>query len=184
VVSWGLTRTTRERFMLHLSRLLATSCAISVILVSLPIDAGIGDKDLPPLNGQKTKLLYTVSGVTDTGALATVFHCTSTERDGGKTIELGIEVFDLFGSRANDVTAGDGVTSMPPGHTRTLSTHATVGFGNEAEINTGTVAQGSARIIASSKNVLCSAMLVDAVNNAPTSMVMLPVFRTTKQGGM
>ena len=170
--------------MPHLSRLLAAICAIAVVLVSLPTSAGIGDKDLPLLNGQKTKLLYTVSGVTDTGVLATVFHCTSTERDGGKTIELGIEVFDLFGNRANDVTAGEGVTFMSPGHTRTLSTQATVAFGNETDINTGTVAQGSARIIATSKNVLCSAMLVDAVNNAPTSMVMLPVFRATKQKGM
>ena len=57
--------------MPHQSRLLAAICAITVSLVSLPTDAGIGDKDLPLLNGQKAKLLYTVSGVTDTGALAT-----------------------------------------------------------------------------------------------------------------
>ena len=72
--------------MPHLSRLLAAICAITVILVSLPTDAGIGDKDLPLLNGEKTKLLYTVVGVRDASNLATVFHCTSTERTGGKTI--------------------------------------------------------------------------------------------------
>ncbi len=80
--------------MPHLSRLLAAICAITVILVSFPSGAGIGDKDLPLVSGEKTKLLYTVVGVVDIGNLATSFHCTSTERMGGKTIHLGIEVFD------------------------------------------------------------------------------------------
>jgi hypothetical protein len=38
--------------------------------------------------------------------------------------------------------------------------------------------------IGTSKNVLCSAMLVDANNSPPTSMVMLPVSRSAKPGGM
>jgi hypothetical protein len=92
--------------MPHLSRLLSAICAITVILVSLPTNAEIGDKDLPLLNGQKTKLLYTVVGVKDYADLAT------------------------------------------------------------------------------SKNVLCSATLVEFFNSPATSMVMLPVFRATKQGGM
>ena len=79
--------------MRHLSRLLAAVCAITVSLVSLPTDAGIGDKDLPLLNGEKTKLLYSVVGVTNAATTATSFHCTSTERSGGKAIQLGIEVF-------------------------------------------------------------------------------------------
>jgi hypothetical protein len=170
--------------MPHLSRLLAAICAITVILVSLPTDAGIGDKGLPLLNGQKTKLLYTVVGVADAPSLATSFHCTSTERAGGKTIQLGVEVFSESGTLMNDVTVGFGQVSVPPGETYTLSTRLTAAFNDDNDISTGDVGQGSARIIATSKNVLCSVMLVDAINNAPNSMVMLPVFRATKQGGM
>ena len=170
--------------MPHLSRPLAAVCAITVILVSLPTDAGIGDKDLPLLNGEKAKLLYTVVGVTDSPSIATSFHCTSTERTGGKTIQLGIEVFSWAGLPQNDLAAGEGVESVSPGYTVTLSTQDTLVFSDDGLINTGNVLQGSARIIASSKNVLCSAMIVDPVNNPPTSMVMLPVFKATKQGGM
>ena len=170
--------------MPHLSRLLAAICAITITLVSLPTDAGIGDKDLPLLDGEKTKLLYTVVGVTNSSGLATAFHCTSTERTGGKTIQLGIEVFNPVGVLANDVAIGEGSVSMLPGHTATLSTRLTSPFFEDDEINTGLVNQGSARIFATSKNVLCAAMIVDPVNDPPTSMVMLPVFRATKQGGM
>ena len=170
--------------MPHLSRLLAAVCAITVILVSLPTDAGIGDKDLPLLNGEKTKLLYTVVGVADWAAISTSFHCTSTERENGKTIEVGIEVFDGQGKLENDVAAGEGTQSIEPGATVTLSTQETILFAEDNIIDTGPVTQGSARIFATSKNVLCSAMLLDPANVVPTSMVMLPVFRMTKQGGM
>jgi hypothetical protein len=40
--------------MPHLSRLLAAICAVTFLSVSLPVRAGIGDKDLPLLNGEKT----------------------------------------------------------------------------------------------------------------------------------
>ncbi len=170
--------------MPHPSRLLAAVCAVTVILVSLPSDAGIGDKELPLLNGEKAKLLYTVVGVTDRNDLTTVFHCTSTERDNGKTIQLGIEVFEHDGGVANDIALGSGTVSIPPGHTATVGTQDTQVFVVRVIINTGTIQQGSARIIATSKNVLCSAVLVNASIASPTSMVMLPVFRATKQGGM
>ena len=171
--------------MPHLSRLLAVVCAITVILVSLPSYAGIGDKDLPLLNGQKTKLLYTVVGVMDDDHLTTVFNCASTERRNGKTIEIGIEVFDKIGWLINEIAVGEGTISVAPGHHVTLNTRGTLAFDEDENINTGGVInQGSARIFATSKNVLCSAMIVEIYNNPPTSMVMLPVFRMTKQGGM
>ena len=170
--------------MPHLSRMLAAICAITVILVSLPSNAGIGDKDLPLLNGEKTKLLYTVVGVLDTNDMATSFHCTSTERVGGKTIRLGIEVFNTSGILSNDVTAGAGTFPVAPGRTATLSTRDTSAFFEDNLLATGVIGQGSARIIATSKNMLCSAMLVDPINATPTSMVMLPVSRSAKPGGM
>ena len=170
--------------MLRFSRLLAAICALTALFVSLPTDAGIGDKDLPLLNGEKAKLLYTVVGVMDSVVLATSFHCTSTERENGQEIQLGIEVFDDFGDLANDVATGAGRISILPGRTVTLSTRDTSAIFESNFIDTGVIFQGSARVFATSKNVLCAAMIVDAVNSPPTSMVMLPVFKATKQGGM
>ncbi len=170
--------------MPHLSRLLAAICAITVILVSLPTDAGIGDKDLPLLNGQKTKLLYTVTGVRDSSNLATLFHCTSTESTSGKDIRLGVEVFQWDGTSTNDIASNFGVEIISPGRTVTLATQSISSFSEDDAMNTGAIFQGSARIFATSKNVLCAAMIVDPINDPPTSMVMLPIFRATKQGGM
>jgi len=170
--------------MPHLSRLLAAICAITVILVSLPSDAGIGDKDLPLLNGQKTKLLYTVVGVTNfDNELATAFHCTSTEPSGGSDIHVGIQVFYEGGNLVNDVAADEGSFTLGPGRTRTTSTQNTT-FNEVNNIDVDQIDQGSARIVATSKKVLCTAMLLESENSPPTSMVMLPVFRMTKQGGM
>jgi hypothetical protein len=123
-------------------------------------------------------------GVSDWIATATSFHCTSTERTGGKTIQLGIEVFNRVGVLLNDVDIGDGAWSLLPGNTVTLGTRDSLVFVEDDLLNTGLVAQGSARIFANSKNVVCTAMIVDVLNNPPTSMVMLPVFKATKQGGM
>ena len=170
--------------MRYLSRLLAAVCAITVIFVSLPTDAGIGDKGLPLLGGEKTKLLYTVTGVRDSTTLATLFHCTSTERTDRPVLRIGVEVFNYDTTPANDVTAGDGDGTIVPGGTVTFGTQDTASFGEDELIGTGTINQGSARIFATSKNVLCAAMIVDPINDPPTSMVMLPVFRATKQGGM
>jgi hypothetical protein len=170
--------------MPHLSRLLALSCALTFLFASLPSEAGIGDKDLPLLNGQKTKLLYTVVGVRDSLNSATVFHCTSTERTGGKDIRLGIEVFYSDGGLANNVAVGEGRVDLIPGQTSTLSTRETAVFFVDRDIGARGINQGSARIFADSKNVLCSAMIVDPLNDPPAAMVMLPVFKGTKQGGM
>jgi hypothetical protein len=164
--------------------LLAVICAIAVILVSLPTDAGIGDKGVPPVGGEKTKLLYTVVGVRDSTTLATLFHCTSTDRSGGPVIRIGVEVFNYDTTLKNDVTAGDGDDVIVPGGSVTFGTQDTASFEEDEVIGTGTVNQGSARIFATSKNVLCSAMIVEVANDPPTSMGMLPVFKATKQGGM
>ena len=136
------------------------------------------------LNGQKTKLLYTVVGVRDSSNLATLFHCTSTERMGANDIWVGVEVFQWDGTSTNDIASNAGVEIISPGRTVTLGTRDTLAFSEDDLMATGLIYQGSARIFATSKNVLCAAMIVDPINNPPTSMVMLPVFRATKQGGM
>lgn len=167
-----------------LSRLLGVICTVTFVLVSLPSNAGIGDKDLPLILGQKVKLLYTVTGVRDSATMATSFHCTSTEKAGGNSIVVGIEIFNYDGVLANDVTLGDGEVTASPGRTVTLSTSNTAVFAEDNTINATNIDQGSARIMSDSKNLVCSAMIVDVVNNPPESMVMLPVIRTTKQKGM
>ena len=146
--------------------------------------ASIGDKDLPLLNGtEKAKLLYSVTGVTDSVAfdLATLFLCTSTEPTGGNTLTLGVEVFNSGGGLENFVILGVGVVTIPPGQTRTIGTRPTASFILAEDLGGPVVGQGSARILATSKRVLCTAMVVDIANSPPTSMLPLPVFKKTKQ---
>ncbi len=119
--------------MPHLSRLLAAVCAITVILVSLPTDAGIGDKDLPLLNGKKTKLLYSVVGVTDAADSPRSFHCTSTERSGGKAIQLGSRSWAREAFRVTMSSADEGAVSVLPGYNGTFSTQDTLVFSDDRQ---------------------------------------------------
>jgi hypothetical protein len=152
-----------------------------------PAAAGsIADAPPPLLNGTtKAKVIYSVTGVTDSGSrnLATLFHCTSTERTGGKPITVGVEVFDVDGTLKNDVRVGQGVVSVQPGHTATIGTRSTASFGETAHLRGLSVRQGSARILATSKRIICGAMIVNDELTPPTSMVSLPVFKKMKQSG-
>ena len=80
-----------------------------LLLVALPARAGIGDKTLPLLAGQKTKLYYTLNGVSDTPQIATVIFC-------------------------NNTGVGQGTANVLPGRTLTFVTKATAAFTHDEVI--------------------------------------------------
>jgi hypothetical protein len=132
-----------------------------LLLVALPARAGIGDKALPLLASQKTKLYYTLNGVSDTPQIATVIFC-------------------------NNTGVGQGTANVLPGRTLTFVTKATAAFthdevilGSGAADTTG----ASARIFATGKTFVCSALLVAKTASPPDSMATLPIFSTLKQSG-
>jgi hypothetical protein len=144
--------------------------------------AGIVDTPLPTLvPGETTLHVYSVSGV-DGGAgglFGTYFSCTSTDT---ATMQVGVEVFGAFGG----APVNDGVAtslSVAPGQTVLFGTEPAASFILTSDLVAGFGLAGSARIIATSKKLICSAFLADRLNAPPTSMVYLTIVAKTKQKG-
>ena len=124
----------------------------------------------PTAVGDPAQRLYRVSGVLDSGSgpengQATSFHCTSVS-----TVDetLVIRVRDF-----NGAIVGARSIVIRPNRTRTLSTHLTRMFFEDAILSPGEVIeQGSAEILATSIQVFCSAMIVDAVVNFPEGIAL------------
>lgn len=160
--------------------------AVAVVALSTatmrPAAAGIADTPLLLLNGTtEAKIIYTVLGVVDSPQAATSFHCTSTVKTGGPNIVVGIELFDN-GVLENDVTSGVGVEVISPGDTDIISTRGTSAFSDFSMGGTLVVA-GSARILATSRKLICIAFLLDPTSNPPSFITTLPVFKKLRQKG-
>ena len=143
--------------------------------------AGIADSPLPVLvAGQSTFHVYSVSGAGGTviTGCATYFSCTSTDT---VPMQVGIEVFGRAGGGpANDATATS--LSVPPGGSVMFGTGSAVAIPIDSSLGTGVV-RGSARILSTSKKLVCTAFLADSGNAPPTSMVYLTIVAKTKQKG-
>lgn len=166
-------------------RTLSTLVAV-LMLAAAPAFAGIVDSPLPLLDGEKLLHVFSVTGVTSAGGggLETSFRCTSMDV---RHIAIGVEIFNFDGNAPplNDVNTGNGlVRPVASGDSITISTANTAAFTEAAILGgIGSVYSGSARIISTSKKILCTAILLDPTNAPPTSMVQLPVFAGTKQKG-
>ncbi len=164
---------------------LVLAFAGALLVPGMRAEAGITDTPLPLLNGtDKAKHVYSVVGVQDeTNQYATIFNCTSTEKPGGDTIILGVEVFEFHGGLENDVTAGVGVVSLNPGQNKTIGTQDIASFGTSTDIAAASVDGGTARILATSTKILCNAAIVETEGLVPGAMMDLPVYKKTKQKG-
>lgn len=173
----------------RLTEFVARSLALALLLApTLAIPraaqaAGIGDKTLPLLPGAtKAKLVYTVPYVRSSGSTETSFSCTSTEPAGGADVIVGIEVFDS-GILRNDVTLGQGIMTLTPGDTDVISTQDTAALLDDTFTVAVNVGAGSARILATSSKVICTALFLDAANAVPTFATTIPIMKKLKQGG-
>ncbi|MCK6554655.1 hypothetical protein L6Q96_08775 [Candidatus Binatia bacterium] len=173
-----------KRFALLLVLLLAAGVAVT------PALAGIADWPLPTLvAGKKTLHVYSVSGVGGGagGLFGTYFSCTSTDTT---TIQVGVEVFNYAGgcpsppgcAPVNNAVATS--LAVDPGETVLFA----AGGGAAGIINVhsllgdGGVVLGSARILSTSRKLVCSAFLADRLN-VPPSMVYLTIVKKTTQKG-
>src|SRR5262249_22515951 len=126
--------------------------------------AGVNDTPLPLFSdGQPAKLAAVVAGVVKHSELETAVLCTNLSP---VIIDLGLEVFDQTGLRANTISAGNGAQlAVAPGHTVTISTGATMVLHEDVVIAveppvTG-LSNGSGRVVATSTQVGCVAFVVD-----------------------
>jgi len=142
--------------------------------------AGIADSPVPLLAGQKAQVLYSVTGVQNGGGLGTYFFCTST---GNSSVRVSVELFGAAGGDpvndasavAEEIAAGAGVAFG----TRPSLTFVANGLGTNAQ----SIINGAARILATSKSLICTALLSDFTSAPPKSMSALTVVAKTKQKG-
>ncbi len=156
--------------------LIATAFSLTLAL-SPAARAGIADSPLPVLMaGQTTLHLYSVPGVLAGGSLGTFFSCTSTD---AATMQVGVELFAApGGAPANDAAATS--LSIAPGATLIFGTGAAAGISIDSSLG-GFFSKGSARILATSKKLTCTAFVADRGNDPPISGWQLTIIAKLKQ---
>jgi hypothetical protein len=156
----------------------AVAAAFALTLLSTADShGGIADSPLPVLDPARTTLhLYSVPGLVMSGFIEAYFSCTSTDT---APMKVSVEIFGYNSGLLNDAAA-DSLT-VAPGTTVIFGTAAPSWVGIDKGIGTGGVPRGSARILATSKKLACTAFLADKVNAPPTSMVQLTIIAKTKQ---
>ena len=122
--------------------------------------AGVNDPEV---------IIYRFPGVRDDGGtagigVATVFHCTNFS---GVSETLGF-VTRIFSSglRTNK--------TIVIGHLETLTavTHPVFAYQLDLDLATTAVTQGTTAIAATSTNIICTAMTIDAANAKPTGVAL------------
>ena len=114
--------------------------------------------------------LYRISGVRDNGAgneagIATSFHCTSASTV-DESVRIIVRHFD-------GTLAGSRTFTLAPRRTVTISTHFTRLFFEDAVLSRGIVINsGSAEILATSVEIFCSGMIVNAATALPDGITL------------
>jgi hypothetical protein len=150
----------------------------ALILAAAPAFAGIADSPLPVLvPGKKTLHLYSVLGVINSGSVQSFFSCTSTDT---ATMQVAVEIFNEDGSSPSSPTSES--FSLPQGASVTFRTG--IGGGSAFNANkllfTNSSSFGSARILATSKKLACTAFLVDT-SQQPLFVAPITIIAKTKQ---
>ena len=125
---------------------------VAALACTEPAQAGVNDPEV---------IIYRFPGVFDNGGVdttgtATVFHCTNFSGT-SETIRFVTRGSNgtLVSNQANAI-----------GHlvTLTASTHNTLAYREDLTFATGAVLQGTTAIAATSINIICTAMTIDAAN--------------------
>ena len=133
--------------------------AAAALACTEPVQAGINDPEV---------IIYRFPGVTDNGGgvgtgVATVFHCTNFS---GVTENIRFVTRRFDGGLANNTVFGINHLS-----TLTVSTHTVAAY-IQALLNTGSVTQGTTAITATSTNIICTAMTIDAAAATPIGVAL------------
>ncbi len=128
------------------------------------VQAGPSNTPLPTFSDASSALhVYTAVGVIKNNNLETFFICTNLDT---VAVHIGVEVFDKEGVLANSVNAGNGaILNVAAGATRTITTSGTVLLADDHQIALlPQLRNGSGRVVATSKTISCSALLVDEIH--------------------
>jgi hypothetical protein len=153
-------------------RISLAALALAFTLVAGSAVAGIVDTPVPV----GYQHVYSVAGAMHTGNLATFVQCTNADTS---SVTTGVQVFGPTGvSLNNPVTSA---VSMAVGSTVLFGTQTAAGFSVDADLGTGPFSKGSARILASSKKIICTAWTADVSTNPPVSTTSLTIVKGVKQ---
>ena len=137
-----------------------TAAAAFAFVFSAPADAGVNDPEV---------IIYRFPGVrdnsgTDFVGVATVFHCTNFS---------GVEEILRFVTRQHTGTLVTNI-SFALGHlqNQVVSTHRTGAYGGFISLDTGLVSFGTTAIAATSTNIICTAMTIDASTTVPVGVAL------------
>jgi hypothetical protein len=142
-------------------KILSVAIAAASLLPAVPAIAAATD----PL-----KVIYRLSGVRDNGGaantgLATVFFCTNFG-DVEERVRISLRA-EADGAPTNNTF------NFGPGQTRTLATHFTTVYSEEAQLDPGTFyEQGAATISATTVNVHCSVVQADGAAAGPRGVAL------------
>ena len=125
-----------------------------------PADAATTDPEV---------IIYRFPGVRDDGGasgvgIATVFHCTNFS---GATETLRFVTRQFSGALLQNNTA-----TINHLATKTAVTHAVFAYAEDPILATGEVIQGTTAIAATSINIICTAMTIDAANLKPDGVAL------------
>jgi hypothetical protein len=122
--------------------------------------------------------VWTVPGAMQTGGgISTFIACTN-----GNTgsVTVGVE---MYGPAGTLVGTAQSIT-VAPNSTVIFGSGNANGLSVDGNLATGAFSKGQARVYGStSRGILCSAFLADAVGNPPVSMTSLSVIKKTAQKG-
>lgn len=157
---------------------LSLSLSLSFALIAAPAFAGVVDSPLPELlPGEATYHLYTVPFVTREGTMETIFACTSTD---SAPMQVCVETFASLGQQASNDCSSTSL-NVAPSATVKFATNPTTAISVNSVVQ-GPTSGGSARILATSKKLVCTAFLVDGFT-VPPSMMHLTIIAKKKQKG-
>ena len=152
------------------ARTLAASLLAAVLTQVRMSHAGPTDTPLPTFSdGKPAVAVYTAVGVIKNNNLETDFLCTNFD---SVAVDIGLEVFDETGALRNSIVAGSGaLLNVPPGKTVTIGTAGTAVLHEDQTLTLNTAGtganqlrNGSGRVVGTSKNISCTALVLDKLH--------------------
>lgn len=156
----------------------AVLIALATLTLTSAAHAGIADSPLPVLEaGKKTHHVYSVPGVIEQNIVGTFFSCTSTDT---AAMKVGVQLFDTVGYNGG-VDPAPALTILPGG-TRTFGTMYAAGINVDSMVGVG-IERGSARILATSRKLVCTAFVADPGSAPPAVAWQLTIIKAKRQKG-
>ena len=156
--------------MTNAARTLAAVFSMAILPIPRVAHAGVIDTPLPTFSDGKASVrVYNAVGVIKANNLQTDFICTSID---SIPVDVGVEVFDETGALRNSISADNGsFVNVTPGVTVTVGTGSTVAFHEDKTITfnasgngANELKNGSARVVGTSKNIACTAIIADRLH--------------------